>query len=118
MTDYPFAIFSNPPDNLEEGDDTDFLECPDLETVWIEREPEDDPYDPMTGLLLVNCPVCGIPTYVEGMGDQVCPVCGWTQDDFLQDMWEESRENGMSLMQAQFNFRTFGKIDWQFKGEK
>ncbi len=119
MTDIPFAIFPNPPDDDPEGA-ADALERPDFEAVWIEREPEaeDNSYDPITGLPLVSCPVCGVPTYVEGMHDQICSVCGWAQDDSLQDVWEESEENdGMSLMQAQLNFRTFGKIDWQFKGE-
>ncbi len=90
---------------------------PDLDAVWEAREPEEDcGCDPVTGLPLVCCPVCSVPVYRVGLTEQVCPVCGWIQDDALEDVWEESAENGMSLMQAQLEFRTFGRINWRLEG--
>lgn len=94
-------------------EDTDFYECPDLEAEWLaDAQWEEDEFDPVTGLPLIECSVCGVRAYIEGMRGQVCSVCGWQQDDSLQDEWEESTPNGgLSLVEAQLNFRTFGEIE-------
>lgn len=42
----------------------------------------------------------------------VCPICGWQADAMVQDAWEPSTCNhGLSLLEAQLNFRTFGWSD-------
>ncbi len=104
-------------DGTDAADETEELpERPDLDAVWQEPEAADD-CDPLTGLPLVCCPVCGVPVYREGLTEQTCPVCGWIQDEDTADPWAESAENGMSLMQAQMDFRTFGRINRRFEGE-
>ena len=85
---------------------------PDLQAVWPETALVESEFDTVTGLPLTACPVCGILTVVEGMHEQICPVCGWEQDDTFEDIWQESAPNGgLSLMEARLNFRAFGKID-------
>ncbi|MBS5149765.1 MAG: CPCC family cysteine-rich protein [Butyricicoccus pullicaecorum] len=88
---------------------------PDLQAVWQETAPVEYEFDPVTGMPMTACPVCGILTIVEGM--QTCPVCGWEQDDTLE---QSARNGGLSLMEAQLNFRAFGRIDpmGQIKGDR
>lgn len=83
-----------------------------------EEEPD---FDPLTGFPLTPCAVCGALTIPEGSIAYGCPVCGWETDAFIEDEWQPSDQNhGLSLAQAQMNFRTFGVIDpeeW-IEGEK
>lgn len=104
-----------------DAEDLDVYARPDFAAVWQDDVPVEYEFDPVTGLPMTACPVCGILTYVEGMEEQICPVCGWEQDDTLRDEWEESAQNGgLSLIEAQLNFRTFGEIDpmRQIKGDR
>lgn len=105
----------------DEPEEIDVYARPDFAAVWQDDAPAEYEFDPVTGLPMTACPVCGILTYVEGMHEQICPVCGWEQDDALGDAWEESAQNGgLSLIEAQLNFRTFGEIDpaRQIKGDR
>lgn len=117
MTDpeYPYML-----DNAAFcAQETEVCARPDLEAVWQETASVEYEFDPVTGMPMTACPVCGILTIVEGM--QTCPICGWEQDDTLEDVWKESVPNGgLSLMEAQLNFRAFGRIDpmGQIKGDR
>lgn len=89
------------------------------DTADIDEEEPD--FDPLTGFPLTPCAVCGALTIPEGSIAYGCPVCGWETDVFIEDEWQPSDQNhGLSLAQAQMNFRTFGVIDpeeW-IEGEK
>mgnify|MGYP002860331849 FL=1 len=89
------------------------------DTADIDEEEPD--FDPLTGFPLTPCAVCGALTIPEGSIAYGCPVCGWETDAFIEDEWQPSDLNhGLSLAQAQMNFRTFGVIDpeeW-IEGEK
>lgn len=90
----------------------DPYERPDFEAQWPEPDEEEPDFDPLTGLPLTPCAVCGALTIPEGSIAYGCPVCGWETDGFIEDEWEPSDQNhGLSLAQAQMNFRTFGMID-------
>lgn len=59
------------------------------------------------------CPCCGHLTLPHGPGDfELCPVCFW-EDDGAQLRWPLSEEgpNGISLVEAQANYRSFGASD-------
>ncbi len=61
------------------------------------------------------CPCCGHLTLTQGPGDyDLCPVCFW-EDDGAQLRWPLSADgaNGISLVEAQANFRRFGTVDRQ-----
>ena len=89
------------------------------DTADIDEEEPD--FDPLTGFPLTPCAVCGALTIPEGSIAYGCPVCGWETDAFIEDELQPSDQNhGLSLAQAQMNFRTFGVIDpeqW-IEGEK
>ena len=89
------------------------------DTADIDEEEPD--FDPLTGFPLTPCAVCGALTIPEGSIAYGCPVRGWETDAFIEDEWQPSDQNhGLSLAQAQMNFRTFGVIDpeeW-IEGEK
>ncbi len=91
----------NPPDPYDR---------PDFAAQWPQDAEEEEPAcDPVTGLPLTPCPVCGLRTIPEGGMAYRCPVCGWESDEFVQDEWEPSdRNDGLSLYEARLNFRTFG----------
>lgn len=91
-----------------EETEIDPYDRPDFAAQWPQASDETEPA-PITGQLLTPCAVCGMETIPEGGGMAVCPICGWQDDPMVQDGWEPSPCNdGLSLMEAQLNFRTFG----------
>ena len=64
------------------------------------------------------CPCCGHLILAEGPGDyELCPVCFW-EDDGTQLRWPLSDDgaNGISLIEAQRNFRRYGAASKQERG--
>ncbi len=60
---------------------------------------------------ITECPCCGVERGDSPfMSTRICPVCGWEDDpDAAAD--EPSKLNGgLSLDEAQLNFRVFGDI--------
>lgn len=96
----------------EQADVPDPYDRPDFDAVWPQEEAEETGCDPVSGLPLLPCAVCGLHTISEGIPACCCPVCGWQDDPLVQDVWEPSVPNrGLSLYEAQLNFRTFGWSD-------
>jgi len=58
------------------------------------------------------CPCCGYLVFErEPGGHEVCPICGW-EDELaaLRFPLMPSSPNGVSLVEAQMNFRAFGVV--------
>lgn len=110
-TEWPGYWYGEP---IEEQIETlDPYDRPDFAARWPEEHDEDEPAcDSITGLPLTPCAVCGMDTVPEGGMGFVCPICGWQAGAMVQDAWEPSACNhGLSLLEAQLNFRTFGWSD-------
>ena len=60
-----------------------------------------------------RCPCCDYYTLEEGPGYfDICPVCYWEDDGFQADNPDySSGANGISLNQAQENFKNFGAVE-------
>ena len=58
------------------------------------------------------CPCCGVDIPADPSPGYICPMCWWEIDDFTQDEDEPSDQNhGLSLAEAQMNYRAFGICD-------
>lgn len=59
------------------------------------------------------CPCCGAPIPSPPPMVYLCPVCRWETDGFAQEGPDapSARNRGLSLTEAQMNFRAFGICD-------
>ncbi|MGW1198773.1 CPCC family cysteine-rich protein [Streptomyces sp. NPDC002536] len=59
------------------------------------------------------CPCCGHQMFGELWSDEICSVCFWQENPYqLRYPWAEAGPNGgLSLMEAQANYRKFGAME-------
>lgn len=65
-----------------------------------------------------RCPCCGFYTLNDKADNtfQICPVCYWEDDGVqFQEPNYQGGANGVSLIQAKENFKSFGAIEERFK---
>ena len=99
--------------DLEEPDEEpapDPLDRPDL--VPLEEEEPDDGsllFDPMGGET-EPCPCCGADIPANPSWGYICPKCWWEMDDDVagDPLRSSDLNHGLSLEEAQMNFRAFG----------
>ncbi len=62
-----------------------------------------------------RCPCCGSEFEDVTYGYEItCPVCGWAGDPSVDETERSIRNGGLSLYEAQMNFRVFGSIHLPF----
>ena len=107
---YPFDLFAA---QQEEELPSDPLARPDLPDLDAEADemPAWAPEVPAE-----SCACCGAD---NPMGTEVCPLCGWGSDAAAENAPDTPSEvnHGLSLADAQMNFRTFGICDPQILRE-
>ena len=68
--------------------------------------------------MMYKCPCCGnytLKALPEIAIAYICPVCCWENDVFIKSADEPSDENGgMTLTEAQINYRQFGAVRESF----
>lgn len=86
-------------------------ERPDL--YLYEQQDEPPVFDPfLDDIETAPCPCCGAELPVDPAPGYICPVCWWEIDYFTEDEDAPSDQNhGLSLAEAQMNFRAFGISD-------
>ena len=76
-------------------------------------EPDSAEKEPLSVMGNAPCPCCGcitIPNHGDALG-YICPVCLWEIDLFIASDHEPSDQNhGLTLRQAQENYRRFGVV--------
>lgn len=103
----------------EDAEEPDPLDRPDLLPPADDADPW-PVFDPFFGEEPPLCACCGAAwPFVPQDGD-ACPVCGWALDERAQaDAGRESACNrGLTLEQAQMNFRAFGISDPALRWEE
>ncbi|MBS7226170.1 MAG: hypothetical protein KH050_12710 [Clostridiaceae bacterium] len=88
----------------------------DLNLSGINLSPEEDdfaPYDPFGMADPSPCPCCTAEFPMPPHAGDICLVCGWEIDPEAESAPEQSSEanHGLSLSEAQMNFRAFGICD-------
>jgi hypothetical protein len=58
-----------------------------------------------------GCPCCGNYTLNERGSYNICPVCFWEDDGHTGNIDEESAPNGLTLREAQDNFKKYEAAD-------
>ncbi len=60
---------------------------------------------------ITECPCCGAEREDSlFMSTRICPVCGWEDDPDVADDEPSALNGGLTLDEAQLNFRVFGTI--------
>lgn len=62
-----------------------------------------------------KCPVCGNYTLPEGAWGEICPVCFWEADGFVQNDNDISPANGLSIAEARDNWKKMNCSDLYYK---
>lgn len=118
MSEYPYLpeaeVWLNP--EVEEEDRTpEPYFRPDAIDEDAEEENNDTGFvsDFLPEMTTEPCPCCGADIPENPSWGYICPVCMWEIDYDVEDDPDapSDQNNGLSLNEAQMNFRTFGIAD-------
>ncbi len=103
MYSFPWLM---PPDDFEEEPDSYFR--PDAAPE--DEEPDDLDWQPE--MPTEPCPCCGADIPENPSWGYICPMCGWEIDYDVEGQPDQPSDQnaGLSLAEAQWNFRTFGTV--------
>ena len=83
----------------------------------VPEEDESEGLDWQPEMPTEPCPCCGADIPEDPSWGYICPVCGWEIDYDTQDDPDapSDQNHGLSLAEAQWNFRTFGVLEpWAY----
>ncbi len=66
----------------------------------------------------IDCPCCRYVSLRTGEHGEICPICYWECDYFLNGQMNESSVNnhGLTLEEARINFEKYGACEVHFVG--
>lgn len=67
-----------------------------------------------------KCPVCGKHTFPERDSYDICPVCGWEDDAYMENHPDDDcgANNGMSLNEYKAKFESGWRPEWIEESEE
>ena len=116
LVDWQAALYAAA-DDAEDDPSDPWEDRPDLFVETAEEDTDALLYA-VPALPAEPCPCCGADIPENPSPGYICPVCGWEIDPFAADAEAPSDQNhGLSLSEAQLNFRVFGICDPRLRWE-